>query len=72
MGNLSEVLPNTNLLLDLTPSEVNLIRAALRFQQEGHARNGFKALVVSCQDLRNRINDAMIDSSSNNKLSTIL
>ena len=72
MGNLSEALPNTNLLLDLTPSEVNLIRAALRFQQEGHERNGFKALAVSCQDLRDRINDAMIDPLSNKKLSTIL
>jgi hypothetical protein len=72
MGNLSEVLPNENLLLDLTPSEVTLIRASLRFQQEGHGRNGFKALAVSCQDLRNKINDAMIESSINNKLSTVL
>lgn len=71
MGNLSEVLPD-NLLLDLTPSEVNLVRSALRFQQEGHEKNGFKILALSCLDLRNKINDAMIDSSIDKKLSTIL
>lgn len=71
MGNLSEVLPD-NLLLNLTPSEVDLIRSSLRNEEERHKRSGFNGLTVACHDLRNKINDAMIESSMNKKLSTIL
>lgn len=61
MGNLSEALPNTNLLLDLTPREVEVIRMALRAQQDIHKRNDFKALVIECESLRSKIADAILD-----------
>jgi hypothetical protein len=54
-----------NLLLDLTPSEVAIIRSALRTEQEGHKRNDFRTLELAVQDLRNKISDAMIDNIAN-------
>ena len=52
-----------NLLLDLTPSEVDIIRGALRLQEQGHKNHGFYMLEVNCQALRSRINDAIIDNA---------
>ena len=52
---------DTNLLLDLTPREVEVIRMALRAQQEIHKRNDFKVLVVEVESLRSKISDAMLD-----------
>jgi len=52
---------DTNLLLDLTPREVEVIRMALRAQQEIHKRNDFKVLVVEVETLRSKIADAMLD-----------
>ena len=52
-----------NLLLDLTPSEVDVIRGALRLQEQGHAHHGFTALVLQCQTLRSKINDSIIDNA---------
>jgi hypothetical protein len=52
---------DTNLLLDLTPREVEVIRMALRAQQEIHRRNDFKVLVVEVESLRSKIVDAMLD-----------
>ena len=52
-----------NLLLDLTPSEVDIIRGALRLQEQGHKHHGFDMLEVNCQALRSRINDAIIDNA---------
>lgn len=52
-----------NLLLDLTPSEVDIIRGALRLQEQRHNHNGFYMLEVNCQALRSRINDAIIDNA---------
>ncbi len=52
----------TNLLLDLTPSEVEIIRQALRAQEEAHKRNDFKALVLQVQELRSKISDAILES----------
>ena len=52
-----------NLLLDLTPSEVDIIRGALRLQEQGHAHHGFNALVLQCQTLRSKINDCIIDNA---------
>lgn len=51
-----------NLLLDLTASEVEIIRQALRAQEEAHKRNDFKALVLQVQELRSKISDAIIES----------
>ena len=55
---------DTNLLLDLTPREVEVIRMALRAQQDVHKRNDFKALVIECESLRSKISDAMLDLRS--------
>lgn len=52
-----------NLLLDLTPSEVDLIRTTLRSEQERHKRQGFIGLAQASSDLREKINNAMIDSN---------
>jgi hypothetical protein len=53
---------DTNLLLDLTPREVEVIRMALRAQEENHKRNGFPVLVIEVSALRTRIADALIDN----------
>ena len=50
-----------NLLLDLTPREVEIIRQALRSQQESHKRNDFKILERETATLSSRINDALIE-----------
>ena len=52
---------NTNLLLDLTPREVEVIRMALRAQQNIHTRNDFKVLVIEVESLRSKIADAILD-----------
>ena len=52
---------DTNLLLDLTPREVEVIRMALRLQQEAHKRNDFKVLVIEVESLRSKISDAILD-----------
>lgn len=53
---------STNLLLDLTPEQVELIRSALRLQEEDHKRNGFTTLQSNVQELRSLINDAILDN----------
>ncbi len=52
---------DTNLLLDLTPREVEVIRMALRAQQDAHKRNDFKVLVIEVESLRSKISDAILD-----------
>lgn len=52
----------TNLLLDLTEREVEVIRMALRLQEDNHKRNDFPSLVLEVQTLRSKIADAIIDS----------
>ena len=52
---------NTNLLLDLTPREVEVIRMALRAQQDIHKRNDFKILALEVESLRSKIVDAILD-----------
>jgi hypothetical protein len=56
-----------NLLLDLTPREVEVIRMALRMQQDTHQRNGFKVLVTETEELRSKIANAIIDNHTNGK-----
>jgi len=50
-----------NLLLDLTPREVEVVRMALRQAQEGHKRNGFFTLELEIADLRSKISNALLD-----------
>jgi hypothetical protein len=52
-----------NLLLDLNPEQVELIRSALRLQEEDHKRNGFTTLQRNVQELRSLINDAILDNA---------
>jgi hypothetical protein len=57
---------NENLLLDLTPRQVEIIRQALRLQEAQHQRNDFKTLVSEVQDLRSYIGNAIIDTNERN------
>ena len=52
-----------NLLLDLTQREVEVIRMALRVQEDTHKRNDFPSLVLETQTLRSKIADIIIDSA---------
>lgn len=54
-------MPDDNLLLNLTPSEVTIIRSALRLQQDTHKRNDFRALEVAVGDLRDKISNTLVD-----------
>jgi len=51
-----------SLLLDLTEREVEVIRMALRAEEDKHKRNDFKALTLEVQELRSKISDAIIDT----------
>lgn len=51
-----------SLLLDLTEREVEVIRMALRSEEDKHKRNDFKALTLEVQELRSKISDAIIDT----------
>lgn len=55
-----------NLLLDLTPRQVEIIRLALRLQEQEHKRNDFRTLVSEVQDLRSYIGNAIIDTNERN------
>ena len=54
--------------LELTAREAEVIRQALRAQEAMHTRNDFKVLVNECQDLRSKVNDAMIDHAEQVKI----
>jgi hypothetical protein len=49
--------------LDLTDREVEVIRSALRQQEEQHRRNDFKTLMVEVADLRSKVSDFVLDNS---------
>ena len=53
---------DTNLLLNLTPREIEVIRMALRLQEENHKRNGFNVLILEVADLRSKIADSLLDN----------
>ncbi len=55
-----------NLLLDLSPRQVEIIRLALRLQEQAHKRNDFKTLEREVQDLRSYIGNAIIDNNERN------
>ena len=52
-----------NLLLDLPSREVEIVRMALRLQEDLHKRNDFPALTLEVQGLRSKIADAIIDNA---------
>lgn len=55
------VMTMSNFTLDLNQRELDVIRQALRYAEEMHKRNDFKVLVLEVQDLRSKINDAIIN-----------
>ena len=55
------MMPEDNLLLNLTPSEVQIVRLALRLQQDSHKRNDFKALESAVANLRDKVTNAMLE-----------
>lgn len=50
-----------NLLMALTPREVEVIRGALRLQEDNHKRNDFPTLVLEVQALRSKVADIIIE-----------
>ena len=52
-----------NLLLNLTQREVEVIRMALRAQEDTHKRNDFPHLVLETQALRSKIADMIIENA---------
>ena len=52
-----------NLLLNLTQREVEVIRMALRMQEDTHKRNDFPSLVLEVQALRSKIADMIIENA---------
>lgn len=53
----------TDLLLDLTQSEVDIIRLALRERETNLKRQGFRALEQQVAELRDKISSAIIDNN---------
>ncbi len=54
-----------DLILVLTPSELDTMRTALRNEQERYERQGFNGLKVAVANLRDKISNAMIDNAYN-------
>jgi hypothetical protein len=50
-----------NLIMVLTPREVEVIRGALRLQEDNHKRNDFPTLVLEVQALRSKVADIIIE-----------
>ena len=48
--------------LDLSLREIEVIRSALRQQEEQHRRNDFKTLMIEVADLRSKVSDCLIDN----------
>jgi hypothetical protein len=49
--------------LELTDSEIDVIRKALRLQYETHKRNDFRALMNEVAALQSKVSDAVIDNA---------
>lgn len=48
--------------LHLSDREAEVIRMALRTEYDKHKRNDFKALALENDELRSKLNDAIIDN----------
>ena len=49
--------------LELTQRELDVVRQALRTEEERHKRNDFKVLVLEIQELRSKIADSVINAT---------
>lgn len=47
--------------IELSDRDVEVIRMALRAQEEAHKKNGFSVLVIEVSQLRAKIADALLD-----------
>ena len=62
MSSFLKILENTRVYdMNLTDREIDVIRMALRQQEEIHKRNGFSILLMEVSDLRSKINDYVLD-----------
>lgn len=52
-----------SILLHLTQREVEIVRLALRVQEDTHKRNDFASLVLETQTLRSKISDMIIENA---------
>ena len=52
-----------NMIMALTPREVEVIRGALRLQEDNHKRNDFPTLVLEVQALRSKVADIIIENA---------
>lgn len=52
---------NENLIVELTPAEVNIIKQALRAESDRMVRQGYANLSKLSLDTNNKINDALLD-----------
>jgi len=59
------MMSDDDLILVLTPSELETVRTALRNEQERYERHGFNGLKVATANLRDKISNAMIDNAYN-------
>jgi len=62
LQNRGSIMAEDNLLLDLTPEEVSVMRQALRHHAEYYKRSDFKVLEARALELLSKVNDAIIDS----------
>lgn len=60
---MSPKISSEDLILVLTPSELDTMRTALRNEQERYERHGFNGLKVAVANLRDKISNAMIDNA---------
>ena len=60
---MSPKISSEDLILVLTPSELDTVRTALRNEQERYERQGFNGLKVAVANLRDKISNAMIDNA---------
>ena len=50
-----------NLLVDLTPAEVNIVRQALRAERDRMVKQGYAQLAKLADETSNKIADAILD-----------
>lgn len=50
-----------NLLVELTPAEVNIIKQALRAESDRMVKQGYAQLSKLSLDTNNKLNDALLD-----------
>ena len=55
---------NENVLLDLTPAEINIVRQSLRAEHDRMVKQGYAQLAKLATETSSKIADAVIDSNT--------